>query len=151
MVASSVAVPIVTALIGLVGGLLAADYAARQQRNAERRGSTRERALELARRLGGAADAASYAVESSSGDPKDAQKAFEDAQWLRHELAASLPAARLQLGEQSGTAAKRAVDSLALTLAALKARRLEEAHTELARASEAVDEFVREARVELEG
>jgi hypothetical protein len=146
---TDVVVPIVAASIGLVGGFATAWFTARQQRKAERRAYARERASELAVRLGGAAHAVRQAVDARArGAP--AGKELDDATWLVGELSASLTQARLRLGSKSGAAAKRAVDELTRTLDLLRdeSRSAEDVRSAYEQASSAEDEFVRAARDE---
>jgi hypothetical protein len=113
-----------TGVTAIAATLFGARFRLRREREQEWRRWQVEAASVLSTKLGGASDAIGYAIEvleEEEPDPKDADKAVSDADWLVSE--ASLPLAHVLLfaPEESdiATAAEEAVEELRNAIKAL--------------------------------
>jgi hypothetical protein len=115
---AAVLLPIITGVIGVLGGLGGTWLGVSQARDQERRRVLGEAAAAFAARIGGAADAVQYAVEGGHGPSSEE---FENAKHLVGEAANALAPVQLQFDDDVGAAARGARQNLHAAITALQA------------------------------
>src|SRR5262249_43504038 len=120
---AAVLLPILTGLIGVLGGLYGTWLGVAQSREQERRRMLGEAAGDFAKRIGGAANAVEYAVEQGqpSGTP------VNEAENLVGETANLVAPVELLFDEETGSAARAVLRELRAAIAALRKNDLPEA------------------------
>lgn len=139
---AAVVLPIVTGLIGVLGGLYGTWLGVAQSREQERRRVLGETAGEFAKLIGGAANAVEYAV--TAGNPSGS--AVNDAENLVGESANLVAPVELLFDDATGSAARATRHELHSAIASLRAQDAAAARAAFERAEAERKSFNRHAR-----
>jgi hypothetical protein len=139
---AAVLLPILTGLIGVLGGLYGTWLGVAQSRDQERRRILGEAAGEFAKAIGGAANAVAYALHAGPGSGAP----VNEAENLVGEAANLVPPVELLFNDPTGRAAQATRHELRAAVTALRRDKVAEAQEAYERAETHRTDFHRQAR-----